>query len=284
MTGTYERLDGKEKMVIDKICPLFDAVPIEVALANGWVAEYVEYKVMINVDLNAYNNLQQVFMEHFSFFGFDFNLAMNCVRDKGERLKYSKIMNCTEKEVAAHSFAWNKALQARKKFISDHPKKMEIAKKIIAARSDKKIITFNSTIAQCEKYGFGSVIHSKTKDNEGTLEQFAQQSSGVLHTSKMLDEGADIPGLSVAIVAGFNSSKTTTRQRIGRCIRKEGDKTAEVFFLVLKGCTDERWFKKANESLDYIEITEDELEDVLKGKPLKNKVKKTQEKFTGFRF
>ena len=93
------------------------------------------------------------------------------------------------------------------------------------------------------------MIHSEQnkKENEKILEDFSKAETGVLHTSKMLDEGADIPGLSVAIVCGFNSSKITTRQRIGRCIRREGNKTAEIFFLVLKGCSDDKWFKKANE-------------------------------------
>lgn len=286
LTGTYERLDGKEKLVIDRICPLFDSVDINVAIKNGWVAKYKEYKVMIDVDLSAFNSAQQVFMEHFSFFNFEFDTAMNCVQSQSYRDEYAKKMKCTAKEVSAHAFAWSKALQTRKKFISDHPKKLEIAKKIIEARSDKKIITFNSTIAQCQKYGFGYVVHSekKKKENQKILEDFSAEQTGVLHTSKMLDEGADIPGLSVAIVCGFNSSKITTRQRIGRCIRKEGDKEAEVFFLVLKGCTDDKWFKKANESLDYIQIDESELDDVLAGKQLENKTVKTQEKFNGFRF
>ena len=129
------------------------------------------------------------------------------------------------------------------------------------------------------------MIHSEQnkKENEKILEDFSKAETGVLHTSKMLDEGADIPGLSVAIVCGFNSSKITTRQRIGRCIRREGNKTAEIFFLVLKGCSDDKWFKKANERMDYIQITESELDKVLAGEEL-NKSVKTGEVFNGMRY
>jgi len=285
LTGTYERLDGKEKQVIDKICPLFDSVDIDTATKNGWVATYTEYKVMLDVDLTEYNNANRIFLEHFAFFNFVWDDAMEAVKNSKFREALAKRFNCTVKEVSAHAFAWNKAMQFRKKFISDHPKKLEIAKKIIAAKSNKKIITFNSTIDQCNKYGFGYVIHSEQnkKENEKILNDFAQSNNGVLHTSKMLDEGADIPGLSVAIVCGFNSSKITTRQRIGRCIRREGNKTAEIFFLVLKGCSDDKWFKKANEKLSYIQINESELDQLLEGKQL-NKTSKQGEVFNGLRY
>ena len=285
LTATYERLDGREKLVLDKYCPLFDSIDIKTATENGWVAEYTEYKVMIDVDLSTYNQANQTFLEHFAFFDFNWDNAMNAVQDSNFRDKLAKTLNCTPKEVAAHAFAWNKAMQFRKKFIADHPKKLEIANKIIQARSNRKIITFNSTIAQCKNYGYGYVIHSEQnkKENEKILEDFSKAETGVLHTSKMLDEGADIPGLSVAIVCGFNSSKITTRQRIGRCIRREGNKTAEIFFLVLKGCSDDKWFKKANERMDYIQITESELDRVLAGEEL-NKSVKTGEVFNGMRY
>jgi hypothetical protein len=46
-------------------------------------------------------------------------------------------------------------MRKRKEFIYYHPKKMEIAKKIIEARQNSKGITFSSTIKQAESFGFG---------------------------------------------------------------------------------------------------------------------------------
>ena len=46
-------------------------------------------------------------------------------------------------------------MRKRKEFIYKHPKKMEIAKKIIDARPDRKGITFSSTIDQANSFGFG---------------------------------------------------------------------------------------------------------------------------------
>ena len=240
---------------------------------------------MLDVDLTAYNQANTIFLEHFAFFDFKWDDAMNAVKSNDFRIEFAKKINCTVKEVTAHAFAWNRAMQFRKKFIADHPKKLEIADKIIKAKSNCKIITFNSTIEQCKKYGYGYVVNSeqKKKENDEIIEEFSKANTGVLHTSKMLDEGADIAGLSVAIVCGFNSSKITTRQRIGRCIRREGNKKAEIFFLVLKGCSDDKWFKKANENMDYIQINEAELDKLLAGEEL-NKSIKTGELFKGMRY
>ena len=52
-------------------------------------------------------------------------------------------------------------MRKRKEFIMSHPKKIEICKKILEARKDKKCITFSATIKDSEAIGIGEVIHSK---------------------------------------------------------------------------------------------------------------------------
>lgn len=76
LTATYERLDGREKIILDKFCPVIDEISLEEAEKNGWVSPYKEYKVMIDVDLTEYNKANQLFLEHFAFFNFDWKNAM----------------------------------------------------------------------------------------------------------------------------------------------------------------------------------------------------------------
>lgn len=279
LTATYERLDGFEKQVVDQYCPICDTITVEEATANGWLSPYKEYKVFIDVDLTEYNKANSEFMNHFSFFNFDFNTAMKAVTSIWEQQKIAKQMNCQLSEVKAHAYAWKRALQFRKNFVANHPKKIEIAKKIINARKDKKIITFNTSIDQCNAYGFGYVVHSKQskKKNEEILKEFSHCSSGVIHSSKLLIEGLDCPGLSVGIITGFTSSKTSRIQEIGRVIRKEEGKSAEVFTLVLRNTVEQQWYRKSSEEMNFIEIDEYELDKVLNNEPL-NKQEKIQDK------
>ena len=286
LTATYERLDGREKIILDKFCPVIDEISLDEAEKNGWVSPYKEYKVMIDVDLTEYNKANKLFLEHFSFFNFDWKNAMSCVQNQIFRKNYANLIGTTEKEVAARAFAWNRAMQFRKKFIANHPKKIEIAKKILLARKNTKAITFNSSIKQCEAYGFGYVIHSekKKKENKAILDEFAKCGPGsVLHNSKMAKEGYDCPGIGVVVITGFNSDKTSKIQEIGRAVRFEEGKEAEIFTLVLKGCQDDKWYKKASTGMKFIEVNESELDDVLSGKVL-HKTTKIQDEFTGFRF
>ena len=75
LTATFERLDGKHE-ILQKYCPVIDRVTTEEALVNGWLSEFKEYQVLIDVDdIDEYKEYNKEFTEHFEFFNFDFNLA-----------------------------------------------------------------------------------------------------------------------------------------------------------------------------------------------------------------
>lgn len=93
---------------------------------------------------------------------------------------------------------------------------------------------------------------------------------------------ADIKGLSVAIVLGRDSSETKSIQRRGRVVRKEGDKMAEIFNLVIDQTVETKWFQNSHTSTEYITIDEQGLDDVLEGREPQPYVKKIKD-FT-FRF
>lgn len=130
-----------------------------------------------------------------------------------------------------------KALKGRKAFVQSHPKKFEVAKKILSARQDKKCITFSSTIKDSESFGGKYVLHSKQskKKNKEILEAFNKESCGVLHTSRAAETGLDLQGINTEIILYNNSSKIRHQQVIGRAIRFEPGKTAEIFTLVIRG-------------------------------------------------
>jgi superfamily II DNA or RNA helicase len=287
LTATMERLDGKDSY-IKKYCPVVDRVDVSEATARGWLSPYREYKVMVEVDnLDKYYELNREFYEHFAFFGHDFTLAMACATKWQKRIELAKTIlpdfdkkpdewKALNKTILIHAMGFNRTLQARKKFIYEHPKKIELTNMILEHRQDKKCITFSKTIKIAEQIKYGKVLSSKETKKKGrmTLEEFKSASVGVLNTSKMLDEGADIPGLSVAVILGYDSSPTSKTQRIGRVIRKAENKVAEVFTLVIKGTVEEEWFRKSTGSKDYITLADSDLLNLLEGReftPKKNK-------------
>ena len=288
LTATIERLDGKHEL-IKKYCPVVDTVTIEVAKANGWVSEFTEYQVIVSAeDIDIYRDYNKEFVQHFEFFNFDFGLAMSMVGPKGltNRLRYrdelcpngskeekSKVL----KEIMYHSMGFTHALQNRKKFIHNHPQKIEVAREIIKHRADKKIITFSANTKMAEAIGVGYVYTGKEgkKKNRITIDEFKQLDKGVINSCKLAIEGFDCPGLSVGIVMGVDSSATKAIQSTGRVVRKEGSKYAEMFTLVMENTVEQEWFKKSHPKGDYVTIDVENLLLMLKGEswsPYKKKI------------
>lgn len=289
LTATFERLDGKHE-IIAKYCPVIDKVTTEEALLNGWLSHYKEYQVLIDVDdIAEYKEYNREFTEHFEFFNYDFNLAMSCIGKNGfinrAKLRDELCNSTNEKErkqmfqlITYHATAFMRAIQKRKAFINNHPKKIELARKIIEMRPNSKIITFSNNVKMAESIGYGLVYTGKDSKKKGrtTLEDFNLCNQGVINSCAKLNEGADIRGLSVAIILGLDSSETKSIQRRGRTIRKEGDKVAEIFNIVIDQTIETKWFANSHKTASYTTIDEEGLNDVLLGKepkPYKKHIK-----------
>lgn len=229
LTATFERLDGKH-YIMQRYCPIVDNISFFECLANGWVSEYKEYLVLLDVDdINEYKNFNKEWLEHFEFFQFDWDLAMSMVKPNvgwKNKIDYRDLLykgddDGEKKKILAqinyHSVGFTRTMQQRKTFINNHPKKIEIARKIINARSDKKIITFSNNVKMAESIGVGEVYTGRLskKRSNTMIEEFNLSETGVLNTCAKANEGLDIRGLSVAIILGTDSSETKARQRRG---------------------------------------------------------------------
>lgn len=264
LTATLERLDGKE-VIIKQQAPVCDIITLKEATQNGWISPVKNYLVLLNVDLTEYKELDRKFNSYFAFFGFDFSCAMSALQDWKFRNKFSKQIGSDPKTVLQMAAQWMKTLHARKAFIENHPKKIEICRQIIDSRQNTKGIMFCPTIKFAESIKRGDILHSKQKVdiNKKIITNFNTKSTGWLATSRMLDEGADIEGLTVGIQMSVDSSKIRSVQRQGRICRFSPNKTAEMFTLVINGTQEVKWFNNSNTS-DYITIdSEEKLQKIL---------------------
>ena len=288
LTATFERLDGKHE-IMAKYCPIIDEVTLLEAKINNWISSYKEYLVILDTDdIDIYKEYNKSFVASFETFNFDWNLAMSCIGPKGfiERAKYRDKLcpNGSEekrkaifKSITFNSMNFMRMIQKRKAYINNHPKKIEVARKIIEARSNSKIITFSNNIKMAESIKMGGKVYTgkdSKKQARANLEEFNNAKIGLINSVSKLNEGADIKGLSVAIILGLDSSEIKAVQRRGRCIRFEKDKTAEIFNLVIDQTVELEWFRKGHPNGDYITIDEEGLNDVLAGKEPKPYVKK----------
>lgn len=292
LTATFERLDGRHKL-ISKFCPIVDEITLVEASTNNWLSDYTEYLVLLDVDnIDEYRKVNKAFFQHFEFFGFDFDLVMSFLGPKGfdNRKAYTSKM-CKDpnrwKEylnaVTIHAMGFKTAMSARKTFINNHSKKIEIARNIIEQRPFSKIITFSNNIKMAEAIG-GPVYSGKDTKKKGriTLEEFDKCEQGVINSSKKLIAGADIKGVNCEIILGQDSSQIRAIQCRGRALRREGDKHSEIFNIVINDTQEVNWFENSHKNSPYITIDETNLWKVLQGESFET-YKKPLDKFN-YRF
>nr|DAU59437.1 MAG TPA: Histone H3.2, Histone H4, Histone, Chromatin, Nucleosome, DNA, SNF2h [Crassvirales sp.] len=73
----------------------------------------------------------------------------------------------------------------------------------------------------------------------------------------------DVKGLSVAINLGLDSSEIKAVQKLGRIIRFEEGKEAEMFNIVINNTAEVTWFKNSHKNSNYITIDEQNLKKIL---------------------
>ena len=269
LTATYERVDGKHKLLETHI-PIVDSISLQECLTNKWVSDYTEYKVMLNVDISEYIVWKKAMLNSLSFFNNDLYLALAMVDPKqiGKKIKFMKETGYTAKEIMVPAMGVVRNLKKMNSFVMEHPKKIEIANKILDHRQDKKCITFSQRGVTANGIKYGEVIHTKLskKKRQEMLDRFSDASHAVLNSVRVLDEGFDCQGVNLSIILCNSSGKRQKTQRLGRSCRleKDGtDKHTEVFTLVLRGTSEENWFKNSNSTKKFIEIEENDLNLIL---------------------
>ena len=144
----------------------------------------------------------------------------------------------------------------RKDLINNYIRKFEVVKLVIEKNKGKKTIVFNEYNSTTNKskwflldLGIKSVIiHSgipNDKREEG-LRAFKEGKVNIILTSKVLDEGWNVPAVEVGIIAAGNSTSRQTVQRMGRILRKK-DKDSELYQIYCKDTVEEDYANKRAE-------------------------------------
>ncbi|HET9953255.1 MAG TPA: helicase-related protein, partial [Polyangiaceae bacterium] len=76
---------------------------------------------------------------------------------------------------------------------------------------------------------------TKVKERSEILERFARGEYTAIATSKVLNEGVDVPEASVAVVISGSGSVREHVQRLGRILRRKDGKRAVLYELVSSG-------------------------------------------------
>ena len=302
LTATYERLDGKHA-IIDRVAPIADSITLAEGIRNGWTSKQKVYVIMCDIeDRNEYNAMTNKFKDLFAWFSYDFDMPFKVLGnpdsrdffindkvvpelqllegwdDDFVRMNKKRVLSSAYKIAMSNSSSFIRTMTNRKNFIYHHPKKKEVANRILEAKKGQKGITFWSTIEDCMDIKHGKPYASPAQDNDftekgnrETLDWFFSTPGAVINTVRALNIGFDCPEITFGVIAGFNSSKTDSMQRRGRVVRINkffADKSAELYYVVIQGTVDEHWAAKALSDTEYVLLSEDDLDAFLSGKPV----------------
>lgn len=264
LTATINRLDGKHDLLLS-YAPIVDTITIEEALREGWVSEFLEYNLGIELseqDRIDYDLLNKNFHKYFGFFGHDFKLAMDCCA-KVNAERYASIYQLDPKLVAFRANRFNFYMRERKTFLYRAKCKLDLVLEIIN-RFQYKTVTFSEStkfadklteqlgeIATCyhsllttqireikivKKYKKKSdeiiiknIKFGKIKLQQEALKKFADNrfKVRVINTAKALDKGFDVEDVVLAIISSSTTNPTQHIQRVGRAIRDYMYKSGE---------------------------------------------------------
>jgi len=230
LTATLERMDGNhwkilecfdywrfkytpKQALFDNVLNPFDFVNISIDLDPTTFEKYTEVDMKLNSILKAGGGFQKIMRS-----------------DSGMKYKMLGLMN------------------ERKALVNNYIEKFNIVKDICFRHKDDKVIVFNEYNDTTNKtywhlldVGIKTcVIHSgiNSVKREQYLIDFKNDKYQVMLTSKVLDEGYNLPKLDVAIISAGNSTARQTIQRMGRVLRKK-NKNSRLYQIYCKDTIEE---------------------------------------------
>lgn len=136
-----------------------------------------------------------------------------------------------------------KALLARREALKislGAKRKLKILESLIKQHHSQRVIVFtenNDLVYRISQdFLIPAITHqTKTVERKGILDRFRKGIYHLIVTSKVLNEGVDIPEANVAIILSGSASPREHLQRLGRILRKRSGKKALLYEVVTKG-------------------------------------------------
>lgn len=123
--------------------------------------------------------------------------------------------------------------------------KLRVLEEILANHPNERTIIFtddNATVYRISReFLIPSITHqTPTKERHGVLERFRDGSYRILTTSRVLNEGVDVPEASVGVMLSGTATEREYIQRLGRILRKAKGKKATLYEVITEGTSEER--------------------------------------------
>ena len=123
--------------------------------------------------------------------------------------------------------------------------KLDVLETLLARHHGERTLIFTEDTAMVYRVAAEFLVpaithHTPVKERHETLARFRAGTWPVLASSRVLNEGVDVPEASVAVVLSGTGQEREHVQRLGRILRRRPGKRAVLYELVAENTTEER--------------------------------------------
>jgi len=245
LTATLEREDGRHRLLF----PLVGGVVYQLFpkdLSGEHLSEFDTIRIRVDMTDDEKKRYKELVDEYKS----SLKRAGISIRSLEDFRKL--VMRSTSNKAARRALlAWH---EARKLAINSRAK-LDVLKDLLESHREDKVIIFTefNDIAEeiSRKFLIPLITHrTKHKEREKILQAFRIGAVTKVVTSKVLDEGIDVPDARVGIILGGTGSRREFVQRLGRILRKREGKRAVLYEIISRGTTEVRISSKRRKGLE----------------------------------
>jgi superfamily II DNA or RNA helicase len=246
LTATPERSDGREALLDALIGRVAYRREI-VDMSGQYLAEYETERVA--VDLTP---------EERAEYDAERNVYLGFVRSQGIRMGSPDgwtdfIMRASRSEQGRRAM---RAYRRQRELALAAPNKLDYVEHLLHEHRKDRAIVFTQDNATAYRISMRLLIpaithQTKVSERSEILERLNDGRYGAVVTSKVLNEGVDVPSANVAIVVSGSGSVREHVQRLGRILRKQGDKRAVLYELVTAETNESYTSERRREHVAY---------------------------------
>lgn len=230
LSATVERPDGKEELIYDLIGPkVYEGVIHELEAKTLAPYDVVQIEVeMSPEEWTAWTAARNIYKDF---------LKRNRVNfASGRGWQEFLIAVARQKDGPAAMDAY----RAQKKLAQSSKAKITELWNIFQTHPGERILIFtddNDTAYHIGREFFVPVLthHTKSKERQLILDEFRAGRMKAIATSKVLNEGVDVPEASVGVVISGSGTVREHVQRLGRILRHQTGKRATLYEIISRG-------------------------------------------------
>ncbi len=234
LTATPEREDGAEHMLATLLGPIVYRCEIG-ELAGSYLSEYETVTVRVRLrdeERETYSRERAIYRDFVSRHG----LRLGTGKGWAQFLMFT-----SASEEGRRAFL---AYRTQKAIAQASEAKLRQLERLLGRHRNDRVLIFtsdNETVYKISRrFLIPAITHqTKVKERHETLQRFNAGDYPFLVTSRVLNEGVDVPAANVAIVLSGSGSVREHVQRLGRILRRAEGKRATLYEIVAEDTAEE---------------------------------------------